>query len=71
MLDACRVFSTLRILQDFVGCENFLSLEDKRVLLDCSSLDFVEELDFMAGEQSDSDIALLPFSTYDSIFMGE
>ena len=37
----------LRILQDFVGCDAFLNLNDEDVLLNCNSLDFVEELDFL------------------------
>ena len=46
--DACRVFSALRILQDFVGCDPpFLDLADEAVLLNCNSLDFVEELDYL------------------------
>ena len=59
--DACRVFAALRILQDFVGCEPpFLDLADESVLLNCNSLDFVEELDYLVddeeyAERSDED----------------
>ena len=47
--DACRVFSTLQILQNFLGCDQFLDLEDPYVLQNCDSLDFVEELDYLAA----------------------
>ena len=55
MADACRVFSTLRILQDLVGCEQFLDLTDEGVLLNCNSLDFVEELDYILKQDSEEE----------------
>ena len=55
--DACRVFSTLRILQDLIGCEEFLDLSDEGVLLNCNSLDFVEELDYILKDDSEAEDA--------------
>lgn len=47
--DACRVYSTLRVLQDFIGCDKFLDLEDAEVLQNCDSLDFLDEIDYLAA----------------------
>ena len=46
----------MRILQDFVGCDPpFLDLADEAVLLNCNSLDFVEELDYLAIDEENDD----------------
>lgn len=73
------MYSTLRILQDFIGCDKFLDLNDPGVLQNCDSLEFVEELDYLAVDNDEEDLDIveigdkdsaisdLPFLTYSTI----
>ena len=60
------MYSTLRILQDFIGCDKFLDLNDPGVLQNCDSLEFVEELDYLAVENDDDDLDIVEFGDKDS-----
>ena len=42
-----------------LGCDKFLDLDDPGVLQNCDSLDFVEELDYMAAQGDLDDIDVL------------
>lgn len=36
-------------MQDFIGCDKFLDLEEPEVLQNCDSLDFLDEIDYLAA----------------------